>query len=106
MARRVFDTYHADDDEIEGVKSALDDAGVEFYETHKGFWGAGSAGIWIRDNSQFEVARKSIDAFQSEWQKQVREHYPQSGIRWSRVPVLILFGGMILYLNLYWFFLD
>ena len=106
MSRRLFDTYHAEPEEIEGLKTALDEANIPWFETHKGFWGAGSAAIWVKQDEDFGPGREVVEAYQKEWQEKVRAMPVQKGIYWSRLPVLIVIGGLILYLNFYWFFLD
>jgi len=101
MTKRVFDSYHASEEELSGVKNALDQAGIGWYETEKGRWWVGSAGIWLKDESEFIKARQAIDGFQIEWAESVRENAEsnqlKSGIRWSRVPVLILVIGVLLF---------
>ena len=106
VSRRLFDTYHAEPEEIEGLKAALDEAGIAWFETHKGFWGAGSAGIWVKSDEDYAPGREVVDEFQTVWRQHVRAMPVKKGIYWSRLPVLIVIGGLLLYFNLYWFFLD
>ena len=106
MSKRVFDTYHASAEEIAGVKQALDADGIAYYETHKGIWGVGSAAIWLPDAGDYPAARRAIAEFQQQWRRQVRAHPPPTGIYWPRLPLLLLVAGLVLYLNLYWFFID
>ncbi len=101
MTKRVFDSYHVSEEELSGVKQALDQANIGWYETEKGRWWVGSAGIWLKDETEFVKARQAIDNFQLDWQKIVREDAAsqqlESGIRWSRVPVLIVVIGILLF---------
>jgi len=105
MTKRVFDSYHVTEEELYGVKNALDQANIGWYETEKGRWWVGSAGIWLKDESDFLKARQAIDSFQKEWEKRVRESAESDqlskgilwGIRWSRVPVLVLVVGILLF---------
>lgn len=105
MARRVFDTYHAPDAEIEGVKQALDEASIQWYETHKGRWWMGSAGIWISDEALFSEARKVIDAFQLGWRREAAKNQRKAGINWAKVPAVLIVVGLMLYLMLFWFWI-
>ena len=105
MARRVFDTYHASDEEIEGVKNALEKNGIEYFETQKGRWWVGSAALWVKHDENFETAREVIDEFQLHWKQSVRQQSPHGGIRWARLPVAIVVIGLILYLMTFWFWL-
>ncbi len=112
MARRIFDTYHAPDDEIEGVKHALDEASVNWFETLKGRWWVGSAGLWVSDDDQYQRARQVIEAFQSSWRESARNaqlvtqsEVSARSVRWSLTPVLAVVVGLILYFTLFWFWL-
>lgn len=105
MARRVFDSYHASDEEIDGVKTALEKRGIEYFETLKGRWWIGSAALWVKHDQDFETAREVIDEFQLDWKQSVRQHSPQEAIRWARLPVAIVVIGLILYLMTFWYWL-
>lgn len=98
MSRRVFDTYHAPDEEIEGVKSALDKSGIPWFETVKGRWWVGSAALWVRNTEDYDRARQAIDVFQADWVRHQRETRQPERIRWNRVPVLVVVVGIVLYL--------
>ena len=104
MATRIFDTYHASEDEIETIKQALEDAELDFYETRKGNWWVGSGSLWIKDDSQVDEARRVIEDCQLRWQDHVRSQPREHGIRWRMVPVAALIIGGILYLNFYWLY--
>ena len=106
MGRRVFDSYHAPDSEIEGVKKALDDASIQWYETHKGRWWLGSAGIWISDDRLYNEAREVIDRFQRQWKYDAVTQSANHGINWVKVPAVIIVTGLILYLMLFWFWIP
>ena len=105
MARRVFDTYHASNDEIDGVKNALEENGIEYFETQKGRWWVGSAALWVKHDENFEKAREVIDEFQLSWKQSVRQQSSPEGIRWARLPVAIVVIGLILYLMTFWYWL-
>ena len=104
MPERIFDTYHASDEEIDSLKTALDEAGITYYETHKGRWGVGSAGLWVHDKDQHDEARKVILSFQEDWSEKIRQQPIETGIRWRMVPLALLIVAAILYLNLHWLY--
>lgn len=105
MTRRIFDTYHASDAETSGIKKALDESGIEWFETQKGRWWVGSAALWISRDEDYTAARQVIDEFQKLWTQSVREQASQRGIRWSRLPAALVVIGIILYLATFWFWL-
>lgn len=104
MGKRVFDTYHAPEAETDGVKAALDAAGIAYYETYKGKWGVGSAGIWVSDDGDYGRARVVIDGFQREWVERVRREEVPARVNWGRLPALLVVVGVIFYLTFYWYF--
>lgn len=52
------------EDEAEEVRDLLGRRGIEHYETTAGFWGTGTPGIWLRDDSRLEEARALIAEYQ------------------------------------------
>lgn len=105
MTRRIFDTYHASDAETSGIKKALDESGIEWFETQKGRWWVGSAALWISQDEDYAAARQVIDEFQQLWIQSVREQASRRGIRWFRLPAALVVIGIILYLATFWFWL-
>ena len=109
MALKVFDTYHAPDAEIDGVKHALDAAKLPWFETHKGRWWVGSAAIWVSDEGDYAKAREAIDDFQRTWEndaKLKRTPFSSTDIRWSRIPIFLLVLLIILYFSSFWLWLP
>ena len=104
MSRRVFNTYHASEEEIRGVRAALDDAGISHFETYRGWLGLGSAAIWVRDDIDHDRAREVIEAFQREWSEGVRKSAPVRGINWAAVPALLIVIVAVGFLTFYWYF--
>ena len=104
MAIRVFDTYHASEEEIEGIKTTLNNANIPFYETHKGKWGIGSGGIWINDEDHYARARMEIRIFEQEWKAEIQKQAPSKRINWYSVPLAIFVIAMVIYLNFAWLY--
>lgn len=65
MARLLFRLGNVPDEEAEEVRALLEARGFDTYETRAGFWGLGVAAIWLHDETQFEAARKVLDAYQA-----------------------------------------
>ena len=107
MAVRLFNLRNVPDDEANEVRALLDAQGIDFYETHAGFWGIASAGIWLHDDRRLEEAKRLIAEYQQERAKRMRAHYEQlrrDGLQptvWHNIrrhPVqFILLIGMVMF---------
>ncbi len=75
MATLLFRLNDVPEDEAEDVRQLLSDKGLNFYETHAGFFGLGVAAIWLNDDSQLPLARAIIDEYQSHRAIIQRQHY-------------------------------
>ncbi|MDJ0927514.1 MAG: DUF6164 family protein [Gammaproteobacteria bacterium] len=115
MAVRVFSLSCVPTEEAEGVRNALCEAGVEFYETpptslgmRKGDPDIHAAAIWVQDDLA-GAARAAIDQFQAEWQRQARAE-AVSPVKPRPKPLERLFWlmawlvGLVLLVQLYRFF--
>ena len=69
MSRIAFHLNGVPEEEINDVRTLLDDAGIEYYETSAGRWGISTAAIWIRNDDDFEAARAVIEQYQQELQQ-------------------------------------
>ena len=76
MSKLIFRLASAPEEEVEGVKNALEYAGITFYETSGGNWGWSLPGLWVKDNSDYLPARKVIDEFQEVYLANVRDTTP------------------------------
>lgn len=75
MATLLFRLNDVPEDEAEDVRQLLTDKGLNFYETHAGFFGLGVAAIWLNDDSQLPLAKAIIDEYQSHRAIVQRAHY-------------------------------
>jgi len=111
MSVRVFGLGGVPIEEAEGVRQALVDAGIEFYESPpgsrgvtRGTQGAAAAAIWIADDAA-DKARSEIDKFQQNWRRDARAKFsisaPQKPHPWA-VPfrLLLIFFGMVIIMQL------
>ena len=74
MARRILNLRDVTIEEAEGLRQALEAAGVEFYETPPSAFGISAGGIWIRHDEEFDRAKHVFDAFQDAFATEAREN--------------------------------
>jgi len=75
MATLLLRLNDVPEDEAEDVRQLLTEKGLNFYETHAGFFGLGVAAIWLSDDNQLPLARAIVDEYQSHRAIVQREHY-------------------------------
>ena len=90
MGKRIFDARSAPEEEVDGVRQALDEAGIDYYETSAGKWMIGNAAFWVRDDSDYEQGRQVVKDFQARWLEQARANPVPNQVDWAKVPLLIL----------------
>lgn len=84
MARRLLDLRGVPPEEADGLRDALEHAGIEYYELPPTAFGISAGSIWIRRTEEFERAKKVFDAFQEAFVADARkDHAPES--LWSYV---------------------
>lgn len=96
---RIFDARGAGETELNGVREALEQAGIDFYETSAGIWGLGNAALWVRHPEDFERARAVVEAFQRDWTQRARSQSERPAVRWSLVPGLVLAIALLAWLS-------
>ena len=119
MSRLLIKLRHAPDDEIDEIRRLLQEHRIAFYETQAGPWGISAAGIWLRDEGQYERARALLDAYEEKRYREQREHYEKlraagqhrtflHNLLENPLQVLLysLIAAFILYLSISPFFLD
>ena len=82
MAKRLLSLRGVTPEEAEGLREALDAAGVEFYEIPPTAFGISAGSIWIRRPEGFERAKKVFDAFQEAFVISARENQAHVSL-WS-----------------------
>lgn len=117
MAKLLFKLNGVPDDEANDVRQVLDDNQVDYYETSAGMWGLSFAGIWLKDESQFESAKQIVDEYQ---QKRYQDAVEQRRVAqesgearpWLesilshpfKTTAVVIFVGVVLYLTVAPFF--
>jgi hypothetical protein len=97
MAKRIFAIGAASESEVEGVRSALREYGVEFYETPRGNYGRSMAALWIKNDTDYPRARQVIEQFQVAYRANAGAEVRRSKINWKLVP-----WGILLVVLLIW----
>ena len=113
MSRLLFKMRYVPEDEAQEVRNLLRENQLEFFETSAGNWGISLPALWLKDDGQYEVAKKILDDYQSERSTRVRQEYEQSRQRgeartlWHSFlenPIRFIFYiglvGLVLYLSL------
>lgn len=108
MAELLFKLNGVPEDEAFEVRALLEEAGIDFYETHAGNWGVSLAAIWLKDDSQLTQAKTLLDTYQAQRlqliREQARDNPPETlWQRWFRQPLqviaILLFVGFIVYVS-------
>ena len=71
----LFRLRGAPDDEVEEMRALLHAHEIEFYETHAGNWGIGTAAIWLRDDTRLVEARTLLSDYQAQRALRMRSEY-------------------------------
>jgi hypothetical protein len=119
MSRLLIKLRHAPDDEIEEIRSLLQEHGIEFYETQAGPWGISAPGIWLNDEQQYDRAKALMDDYQEKRFREKRAEYEQlrrigqhrtflQNLLENPLQVILysLIVGLILYFSISPFFPD
>ena len=104
MGRLVFKLKSVPEEEADGVRRALEAAGVQFYETSGGLLGWSLPGIWVKHDGDYRLAREAIDSFQEEYVRKIREEQlPKQRMGIWRLAILIVLCAIVLYVsNSFW----
>ncbi len=95
MGKKVFSTEYAPEEEVEGVKDALDTAGIPYYEIRNSKLWLGGGALCVTHSGDYARARDTIDTFQKRWRD--RDHAGggpvEHKVNWIlAVPLLLLIG--------------
>jgi len=104
MAKIVFRLASVSDEEAQGVRDALENVGVPFYETPAGKFGWSMPAIWIKNNEDYVIAREVIDKFQEIYVEKVKQESPPlSKPNGVKIVLALILSTMVLYVfNSFW----
>jgi len=92
MGKRVFNLEYAPEEEIEGVKAALDNAEIPYYEIRNSRLWLGGGSLCVKDSGDYERARAAIETFQESWRECATDSPVRHRVNWlAAIPLLILF---------------
>ncbi|SDH38517.1 DUF6164 family protein [Nitrosomonas sp. Nm132] len=75
MSKILFRLRNIPDDEVEEVRELLASHHIDYYETSAGNWGVSMPALWVRDEHQYQEAKKLLDNYQEARSIRVREEY-------------------------------
>ena len=82
MSVLVFRLRNVPDEEASAIRSLLDEARIEWFETTAGNWGIAMPGLWVQHDEDAIRARELIDQYQltlSVSQRQLYEEQRKAG---------------------------
>jgi hypothetical protein len=119
MSRLLIKLRHAPDDEIQEIRSLLQEHGIDFYETQTGPWGISAPGIWLNNEHQYPRAKALMDDYQENRFREKHAEYEKlrgagqhrtfvQNLLENPVQVVLysLIAGLILYFSISPFFPD
>ena len=119
MSRLLIKLRFAPDDEIQEIRSLLQEHGIDFYETQGGPWGISAPGIWLNDEDQYGRAKALLDDYQEDRYREKHAEYERlrragqhrtflQNLLENPVQVILysLIVGLILYFSISPFFPD
>ncbi|RFF27060.1 MULTISPECIES: DUF6164 family protein [unclassified Wenzhouxiangella] len=75
MPRLLLNLRNVPDDEIEEVRSLMNEHGIECYDTPPGPFGITAGGIWLKDPDDYARARELMDSYQAERAERARAQW-------------------------------
>jgi len=75
MSKLLIKLRHAPDDEIQEIRSLLQEQRIDFYETQSGPWGISAPGIWLNDEHQYDRAKALMDDYQENRFREKHKEY-------------------------------
>ena len=89
MAKRIFEIRSATNAEVEGVKNALRNGGISYYETPRGNFGKSMAAFWVENDEDFPKARDTIEQFQNDLRLKSKKNETNGKIEWKYIPLAL-----------------
>ena len=75
MAQKLYPLRNVPDDETEEMRILLREHDIDFHETSSGFFGIGTAAIWVNDEAQFDRAKALISQYQQDRYQRAHQDY-------------------------------
>ncbi len=112
MSVMLFKLRGVEEDEADDLRQALEQDGIDFYETPADRWGVSMPAIWLKDESQLQQAREVVERCQEQRSVRLRQEYEslrKAGMhetffrRLKNRPLVVLLYMIILGIVLYFF---
>lgn len=78
MPRLLLNLRNVPEDEIDEVRSLMDEHGIECYDTPPGPFGITAGGIWLKDPDDYARARELMDDYQRERETRMRAEWQRA----------------------------
>ena len=104
MAKQLFILRGVPDDEVDEIRDLLTEQQIDFYETPAGSWGMSMPAFWVKDESQFDLAKQLLDEYQTQRQAQAQIEYRALKQQGKQRSVIDLFKEQPLHFLLYLIF--
>ena len=114
MAKLLFKLSGVPEDEAEEIRQTLEEKEIDYYETSSGLLGLSFAGIWVKEEEQFDNAQAILDEYQKQRLASAVQRRQESGESLSlwkaflaspiRMTLVIVFVLAVLYLAISPFF--
>ena len=75
MSKRLVHFRNMPDDEQAEICALLEQAAIEFYLTPPNLFGLSAAALWLRDETDFERAKRLLDEYQIERARTARASF-------------------------------
>lgn len=102
MAKKLYPLRNVPDDESEEMRILLREHNIDFHETSSGFFGIGTAALWVNNENQFDTARELISQYQKQRYTQAHKIYLEQKAAGEQARFSDLYrkdpGRVILYL--------
>lgn len=89
MAKKVYDTNQASSEEVSDILARLQRHAIPHYETPKGVFGLSMGAIWVKDDSDYEMARQIIEEYDKAHALRVRQQYESGDHETGLVATLL-----------------
>ena len=110
MPVMLFKLRNVPDDEAVEIRELLSSYNIEYYETPAGRWRISMEAIWIKDDTQYDNAKRLLDEYQQQRSDRARQEYrelkDQGQVetfvhRFLRRPIQTFFSFLVILLILY-----
>lgn len=98
MAKRLMNLRDVPDAEADGVRTMLDELGLEWYEVPPTSFGLSAGSLWIRHDADYPRAREAYEEFQAEYTRRSQDEgfFDREATHPIRLIAALLFSAAIL----------